>query len=159
MAGSAATRQRSFESARALGPPALIERLRRSRSKSVCTAAVCGDHADARRRPELAAGFLLSERVLTSADDLGTIDDCRDPAMQSVENVVNVTLTGSSSRDLDRLLAERRKTSVNSSCGLCGRLTIDSLKNDVEPLRVEGSVQAAVVCLAAGYPAQRPGRL
>ena len=94
---------------------------------------------------ELAAGFLLSERVLKSADDLGTIEYCRDQAMPSVENVVNVTLTGSSSRELDRVLAERRKTSVNSSCGLCGRLTIESLKNDVEPLRVEGSVQASVV--------------
>lgn len=94
---------------------------------------------------ELAAGFLLSERVLKSADDLGVIEYCRDPAMQSVENVVNVTLTGSAAGDLDRVLAERRKTMTNSSCGLCGRLTIESLKNDVEPLRIEGSIQASMV--------------
>lgn len=94
---------------------------------------------------ELAAGFLLSERVLKNADDLGTIEYCRDPAMQSVENVVNVTLTGASVTDLDRMLADRRKTMTNSSCGLCGRLTIESLKNDVEPLRIDGSVPASVV--------------
>jgi FdhD protein len=94
---------------------------------------------------ELAAGFLLSERVLKSPEDLGTIEYCRDPTMQSAENVVNVTLTGTASGDLDRVLAERRKTTTNSSCGLCGRLTIESLKNDVPPLRIEGAVQASVV--------------
>src|SRR5207245_11290150 len=41
---------------------------------------------------ELAAGFLLAERVLKSADDLGTIEYCTDPRADHPENVVNVTL-------------------------------------------------------------------
>src|SRR5262245_21079511 len=91
---------------------------------------------------ELTAGFLLSERVLKSADDLGTIEHCRDAARRpdagletsgadvadTAENVVNVTLTGRSAADLDRMLADRRRTLTNSSCGLCGRLTIESLR-------------------------------
>src|SRR5262245_57992645 len=94
---------------------------------------------------ELTAGFLLSERVLKGADDLGTIAHCRDAAGkpdggpaesadadQAAENVVNVTLTGRSAADLDQMLAERRRTLTSSSCGLCGRLTIDSLRADVE---------------------------
>lgn len=94
---------------------------------------------------ELAAGFLLSERVLKSADDLGTIEYCRDGSMQSVENVVNVTLTGTALHGLDRILDDRRKTMTNSSCGLCGRLTIESLKNDVPPLRGEGSIPSSLI--------------
>src|SRR5712692_10756469 len=58
---------------------------------------------------ELAAGFLLSERVIASADDLGTIEHCRDvvrpqpdpangPAGEGQpahpENIINVTLAG-----------------------------------------------------------------
>jgi FdhD protein len=95
---------------------------------------------------ELTAGFLLSERVLRSADDLGTIEHCRNasrhPADEpgaraadvddTVENVVNVTLIGRSAADLDGMLAERRQTLTNSSCGMCGRLTIDSLRADIE---------------------------
>ena len=93
---------------------------------------------------ELAAGFLLAERVLRSADDLGTIEHCRDQP-DAVENVINVTLSGRSAVDLDRLLAERRETMANASCGLCGRLTIESLKSDAAPLPPGGRVTAAAV--------------
>ena len=40
---------------------------------------------------ELTAGFLFSERVLKSADALGTIEHCRDAKSA---NVVDVTLAG-----------------------------------------------------------------
>ena len=129
---------------------------------------------------ELAAGFLLAERVLRSADDLGTIEHCRDglneirlkpdptdrPRSTSrpdptgrpdstgapvgdeagvSENVINVTLAGRSSVDLDRLLANRRETMTTAACGLCGRLTIESLKTDTPPLPPGGRMPAAVV--------------
>src|SRR3954463_16072995 len=90
---------------------------------------------------ELAAGFLLAERVIQSADDLGTIKYCVDAAagvqpageMASAENVVNVTLTDGAHGALDRLLADRRQVTTNSSCGLCGRRTIESLAADAAP--------------------------
>lgn len=110
---------------------------------------------------ELAAGFLLAERVVRSADDLGTIEHCRtaappdpDAAADAVdaavrtshpENVINVTLAGRSADALESLLAERRQVLTNSSCGLCGRLTIASLKADVDELPVGRPVRAAVV--------------
>jgi FdhD protein len=116
---------------------------------------------------ELAAGFLLSERVLRSADDLGTIEYCTDEMVRSIasaasdnrrsaptrktetiataENVINVTLIGRSDGDLEALLADRRQTMTNSSCGLCGRQTIESLQADVEPLSIGGHVHASVV--------------
>src|SRR4051794_19374881 len=57
---------------------------------------------------ELAAGFLLAERVITGADDLRTIAHCSDPAADHPENVVNVTLANASSASIERLLAGRR---------------------------------------------------
>src|SRR5258708_9049767 len=70
---------------------------------------------------ELAAGFLFSEGVLKSADDLGTIEHCTDPSLKlpvtpslhHPENVLNVTLSGRSFADLDRALYERRQTIAN----------------------------------------------
>lgn len=92
---------------------------------------------------ELAAGFLFAERVLKCADDLGTIEHCRDPQPviappaggadpgASRENIVNVTLTGRTREDIDALLAGRRAVLTSSSCGLCGRVTIDSLRTEL----------------------------
>ncbi|OFW24098.1 MAG: hypothetical protein A3H97_18375 [Acidobacteria bacterium RIFCSPLOWO2_02_FULL_65_29] len=107
---------------------------------------------------ELAAGFLLAERVIRCADDLGTIEHCRDhvrlpPSREAsadrqpdvADNIVNVTLAGCSRADLDRILAERRETVANASCGLCGRLTIESLRSDTAPLAPGGCVTAAAV--------------
>ena len=77
---------------------------------------------------ELAAGFLLAEGVLEDADDLGTIEYCTDPSAEHPENIVNARLANRSPDELERLLAERRNVTTNSSCGLCGRLTIESLR-------------------------------
>jgi FdhD protein len=114
---------------------------------------------------ELAAGFLLSERVIASADDLGTIEHCRDlvrskpdpahgPAgdgqLVHPENIINVTLAGRSPEELERMLEGRRQTLTSSSCGLCGRLTIESLQLDVGPLPFDRRVLASVVSRLPG---------
>jgi FdhD protein len=109
---------------------------------------------------ELAAGFLLAEGVVRSADDLGTIEHCRTPAdAQSgtrqdepaqpppdvAANVINVTLTGDALARMDDTMAARRQVTTNSSCGLCGRVTIDSLKADAAP--IAGTVRVAASVL------------
>src|ERR671920_658723 len=76
---------------------------------------------------ELAAGFLLSERVLRTPDDLGTINYCTDAAAEHPENIVNVTLADGAASTLDRVFDARRNVVTNASCGMCGRLTIESL--------------------------------
>jgi FdhD protein len=98
---------------------------------------------------ELAAGFLFSERVLTSADELGTIEYCTDPAADHPENIVNVTLTGGTPATIEHMLAERRQVTTNSSCGLCGRLTIESLRTGGRPLDASWTVGRSVV---SGFP-------
>jgi FdhD protein len=105
---------------------------------------------------ELAAGFLLAEQVIASADDLGTIEYCTDPAIagRSVqgrrdggsdrpvpqENVVNVTLTDPAR--VDRVLADRRQVTTTSSCGLCGRRTIESLIVSIPRVETTWSMRA-----------------
>lgn len=83
---------------------------------------------------ELAAGFLLAEGVLASAGDLGAIAHCTDPGADHPENIVNVTLANGSADALDRVLAGRRLVAMSSSCGMCGRLTIESLRTGAPPL-------------------------
>ena len=94
---------------------------------------------------ELAAGFLLAERVITGADDLGTIAHCSDPGADHPENIVNVTLANASTTSIERLLAGRRQVTTNSSCGMCGRRTIESLSADAAPLRTAWTVPAETV--------------
>src|SRR5450631_2330179 len=57
---------------------------------------------------ELAAGFLLSEGVLKSADDLGTLEYCTDPTAEHPENIINASLVNGSVESLEKFLAERR---------------------------------------------------
>jgi FdhD protein len=100
---------------------------------------------------ELAAGFLFSEGVAQSADDIGAVEHCRHPDHPDGHNVVDVFLRGRSRAALDGLLAERRNVTTTSSCGLCGRVTIESLRTRAAPLRGEWTVDRGV---AAGLPAE-----
>jgi len=94
---------------------------------------------------ELAAGFLLAEGVLKNADDLGTIEYCTDPAADHPENIINATLVNGAADALDTFLAGRRNVTTNSSCGMCGRLTIDSLKTDLPALVIPWTVPSSIV--------------
>jgi FdhD protein len=91
---------------------------------------------------ELTAGFLLAERVIRGADDLGAIAHCRDADR---ENVVNVTLDGRSPEAVAELLASRRNVTTTSSCGLCGRQTIESLAADVPPISESWTMTAQAI--------------
>ena len=103
---------------------------------------------------ELAAGFLLSERVIRNAEELGTIEYCTDRRDESRvnQNVVNVTLAPGLDDRVGGLLDSRRQVTTNSSCGLCGRRTIESLATDVAPL-------GATLRVAASTIGQMPGHL
>jgi FdhD protein len=94
---------------------------------------------------ELAAGFLLAEQVIAGADDLGTIAHCTDPGADHPENIVNVTLANGSAAAVDRLLASRRNVTTSSSCGLCGRQTIESLAAGAAPLRCGWTIPSETI--------------
>ena len=88
---------------------------------------------------ELAAGFLYTESLITCSDDIEIIAYCdeevtetQDGSLASYRNIVNVQLT--EELDLDAQSGWQRNFHANASCGLCGKMTIESVKQQVSPL-------------------------
>jgi FdhD protein len=96
---------------------------------------------------ELVAGFLLTERVISSARSLVSIRVLGGPAAGEPHNVVEVALRGEKTT---RAVPARRVT-TNASCGVCGRQTIDALVSDIRPVTASWLMKAAVV---AALPAR-----
>lgn len=69
---------------------------------------------------ELAAGFLFSEGIVESPDQIAAIDE-----VASAQNAVRVKLNRGVPFDATRL---RRNFAANSSCGVCGKVSIDSVR-------------------------------
>ena len=88
---------------------------------------------------DLAAGFLFSEGVVRSVDDIQRIDAAED------SRVLNVVLSRGRAEILPELLDARRNVAQNSSCGLCGRRTLESLEIDRPPLPVDWHIHVDVV--------------
>ncbi|PYN85158.1 MAG: formate dehydrogenase accessory sulfurtransferase FdhD [Candidatus Rokuibacteriota bacterium] len=82
---------------------------------------------------ELVAGFLFCEGVITGADDLDVIARYRGPDGDPDDgNVMNVLLKGDVRVAKDRL---RRNFVASSSCGLCGKATIDAIRATLPPIQ------------------------
>lgn len=76
--------------------------------------------------PELAAGFLYSEAIVRHADDIAAIEVCGPPAPDSGNhNVIRVELDAAVEVDLARL---QRHFYTTSSCGVCGKTSLDALR-------------------------------
>src|SRR5215831_11589345 len=78
---------------------------------------------------DLAIGLLWTEGLIQSAGEIGTIAYCPNESDPQFQNVVNVTLTNSI-----RQIEPARKTWANSSCGICGKSTIEAIRRDVRPV-------------------------
>jgi FdhD protein len=100
---------------------------------------------------ELAAGFLLSEGVIHSHEDLGAVEHCRHPDHPDVHNIVDVYLLGAATKNVAEHLEQRRNIMTSSSCGLCGRVTIESLRCETAPLGLNGRITSRI---AAELPQQ-----
>lgn len=94
---------------------------------------------------ELAAGFLFAEGIIRDAGELGAVEHCRHPHHPDVHNIVNVFLMGGAADRVAEALAGRRHVMANSSCGLCGRVTIDSLKTRASPLASSAAIETEVL--------------
>jgi FdhD protein len=82
---------------------------------------------------ELVAGFLFSEGIIAGAEDLDVIARYRGPDGDPDDgNVMNVLLKGDLRVAKDRL---RRNFVASSSCGLCGKATIDAIRTTLPPVR------------------------
>ena len=90
----------------------------------------------------LVAGFLLSERIITSTDDIGTIRHCIDQDEAAAGNVIDVTLAGGAAQRATSALADRRLVTATSACGVCGRRSIDDLMRDITRIDAAWSIAA-----------------
>ncbi len=99
---------------------------------------------------ELAAGFLVSESIVRSADDIVAIEACGPPAPDTGNhNVVRVDLAASVEVDFGRL---QRHFYSTSSCGVCGKASLDALHaEDVGVLADELAFDESVLI---GMPAK-----
>ena len=100
----------------------------------------------------LALGFLLTEGVIGGLDDIERID------LDEMESVINVWLAPGHDAALSHALGQRREVMMNSSCGMCGRRSLEALKLDRPPFTDRWSVESRVLLglpstLAAAQPA------
>jgi FdhD protein len=109
---------------------------------------------------ELAAGFLLSEGVVAAPGDIFELNQCPTQAGEPVDGApgaIDVLLTDPSRLDLGRLT---RHVFTSSSCGLCGKATIEAVNAKLPPLGPSPPPEAAYLLalpgkLAAAQPAFR----
>jgi FdhD protein len=88
---------------------------------------------------ELAAGFLLSEGVIRCASDVLRIQHCgstRDC------NVLNVLLASGVDLDIQRLT---RHVFASSSCGLCGKASIEAIRTLFPPIDSAARIDPATL--------------
>lgn len=78
---------------------------------------------------ELAAGFLLSEGIVRARKDLREISRCTLPA--SLGNVLNVTLAATAKFTP---AATHRFGTISTSCGLCGKTSIEFIRQQFPPI-------------------------
>jgi len=85
---------------------------------------------------ELAAGFLVTEGVIASRDEVESIRHWGSP------NVVRVTLCDGVRLDWERL---HRHTYAASSCGVCGKTSIDAVRVHTAPLNSDVRVSSTLI--------------
>jgi len=98
---------------------------------------------------ELAVGFLVTEGLVRRRKDIARIQPY--PGNKS-QNVLNVFLSAGVSVDFERLT---RHVFASSSCGLCGKATIDAVHQHFTPIRRKLRVSPEVLL---GLPGQMRGR-
>src|SRR5215471_4647623 len=69
---------------------------------------------------DLAVGLLRTEGIIRSREEIGTIAYCPDEEQPELKNIVNVVLVD------DRKIKSSRLLWSNSSCGLCGKATLQA---------------------------------
>src|SRR5579862_703366 len=90
----------------------------------------------------LAVGFLVTEGILQSPDELYDVTQCTDPELPDARNVITVYLAP------DRLPADLlagRQRYASSGCGLCGAASIDAVRKVAAPISQQPRLSAAVL--------------
>jgi FdhD protein len=94
---------------------------------------------------DLALGFLSSERVIASIADVLSVRHCREARTpEAADNVVRVALADGVRVDFEAL---RRNLYASSSCGVCGKATIENALACAPPIEDLARFDAALFAL------------
>lgn len=91
----------------------------------------------------LAAGFLLTEGMLAEPSAIGAISYCPSAEPPNEKNVVDVKLAVGYAFDEGQL---KRNFYASSSCGVCGKASIDAVAARAEPVAGDFVVGAKALC-------------
>jgi FdhD protein len=99
---------------------------------------------------QLATGFLFSEGILRSVDDLGGLSHCGRPGEEGYGNVLEITPAPGVVLEVEKVAASRRGTLTTAACGVCGRRSVDDLMTVCTPVPPGPTVSAAVLARVTG---------
>ena len=103
----------------------------------------------------LALGFLFSEGVIDSRGDVVAVDTWPDDPV--LGNRLNVVVSERVAHVLGEQAGERRHVAMTSACGLCGRVSIESLARDAAPLPASWTMDAVrIASIPAHLRAAQP---
>ncbi len=91
---------------------------------------------------ELAAGFLLTEGIVRQRADIVEIAHCQQGEAEDRDNILNVFLAPSVEFDLEKLT---RHVFASSSCGLCGKASIEAVRQCFAPVETGCQINPAVI--------------
>lgn len=92
---------------------------------------------------ELALGFAITERIVASAADIVSVHHCANASSEGGDdNVIRIVPAAHVELDLERL---RRNLFASSSCGICGKATIENALATAPPLVGDDAAFAASV--------------
>ncbi len=92
---------------------------------------------------DLAAGWLVTEGIVSRPEELVRLEHCRETRSPEEEgNVVIARITAQSGDVLDRA---RRLLLTSSSCGLCGKGSIESIHGRFTPITVAAGTSPEVL--------------
>lgn len=102
---------------------------------------------------ELVLGFLVSEGIIRTRDDVSALANCGRPGEPGYTNTIAVTLgPGARVPASERV---RRGTLTSSACGVCGRLSIDDLLERVPRRAGVATLSARVIADAVARLRER----
>jgi FdhD protein len=94
---------------------------------------------------ELALGFLYAEGIIRTIADVGSVAHCGRPQDRDFGNVIEVLPGPGVALAPERVAGARRGTLTTSSCGVCGRLSIEDLLARCSPLADDSVIHASVL--------------
>jgi len=92
---------------------------------------------------ELSLGFLFTEGIIKSFEQVESVKYCEDTGRQEEhENVVRIELKPEVEIDFLKL---QRNFYTTSSCGVCGKSSIDAIKINCNPLPDEWKIKSTII--------------